>query len=192
MGWSGFSPAGKAPSPQEASRSQRCPSTLYHQLVMPSAIQTHWVHTHKATQSQVLKGCPCETASGLPLSICLCKFTSLHIQTYKQWSIFSSYMLLFFRGELMELFLCWLREPPMATDESVFVSGLSQILCTSSRASPLPLLQTARLSVRAPQRTASHHDWLVIILPASVSCPLPFSVDAAQSTYSGVWKITHE
>lgn len=42
-------------------------------------------------------------------------------------------MLLFFRGELMELFLFWLREPPMATDTSErFASGSSsQMLRTS-------------------------------------------------------------
>lgn len=31
-------------------------------------------------------------------------------------------MLFFFRGELTEPFLLWLREPPMAATESVFVS----------------------------------------------------------------------
>lgn len=54
---------------------------------------------------------------------------NLHKQACKQWSV-SSYMLLFFRGELTERLLFWLREPPMATAQSVFVL-LSQILRTT-------------------------------------------------------------
>lgn len=48
-------------------------------------------------------------------------------------------MLLFFRGELTDPFLCWLREPPMATAQSGFVPALSpDALCVGflSWASP--------------------------------------------------------
>lgn len=79
-----------------------------------------------------------------------------------------SYMLLFFFGELREPFLCWLREPPMATAaESVVVSGLSQdaqYVLSSSRGSPLFLLQTAYLSVKASWDAVSH-DWAVTNQP---------------------------
>lgn len=73
-------------------------------------------------------------------------------------------MLLFFRGELTEPFLCWLREPPMATAESLFlrfIPDAAYVLFTS-QGSPLPLLQTAWLNGRAPHYTAYHHRLVII------------------------------
>lgn len=71
-------------------------------------------------------------------------------------------MLLFFRGELTERLLFWLREPPMATAQSVFVL-LSQILRTSL--SP-PEVHLCLFSVQ-PGSTSEPHgalplmtDWL--------------------------------
>lgn len=62
-------------------------------------------------------------------------------------------MLLFFPGELMDRFLFWLREPPMATAESLSVSDLSQMLLKSLS----PLKVHLCLSSIQPGSTSEPH-----------------------------------
>lgn len=128
-----------------------------HQLLIsllsspPRHRSTEFIHTTEHNLKYQRAKLINSTHSAIVESLCLCKFPFRITLTHK--FRISSYMLLFFRGELTEPFLCWLREPPMATAESVFVSGLSQMLCMSffpSQGSPLLLLQTAWLNARVP------------------------------------------
>lgn len=105
---------------------QHCPSSPWLRLFSPPPrTQRCWVHTHRRTQHNLKyhraniinlnKLCPLHYLwATLPLHF--------PVTTHKHTN---TYMLLFFRGEPTEPFLCWLREPPMATAKSVLVAGLS-------------------------------------------------------------------
>ena len=89
------------------------------------------------------------------LYTCMC-----HIRTcIKQCSISHSYMLSFFRGELTERFLFWLREPPMAMAEALVVSELSQML----RVLRYPPEVHPRLSSKQPVSVSEHHTALPLM-----------------------------
>lgn len=201
MGWFAFSPTEKVLALKGAS--SYCPSTPYLSLLFLSTSSTtqnkiknkstkgwNWSalpdqqHSHHSAILERLRLCPFSPSTGT-------------WQTNKQRRI-SSYMLLFFRGELTEPFLCWLREPPMATAKSVFCFPLiSDALYVLLSASQVHLC----LSSRQPDSTSELHNNALLLMTGLLSCRqaasplLVFSlslVTAVQSKCSGVLLITHE